>query len=147
VIVDTSALVAILRRDDDAPGFLEAILSTPSRRISAATWLELATVVDSARDPVASTLLDELVNALDLTIEPVTEAQARIARTAWQQYGRGAGTGASLNYGDCFAYALAKELGEPLLFKGGDFSRTDIPFVGPRAERRRLRELLAPYPA
>jgi ribonuclease VapC len=147
VIIDTSALVAILRREGDAAALLEAIRSTRPRRISAATWLELGIVVDSARDPVASALLDELATALELTIEPVTEAQARIARTAYQQYGRGSGTGASLNYGDCFSYALAKELGEPLLFKGDDFARTDIPFVGPRFERRRLRELLAPYPA
>ncbi len=92
-------------------------------------------------------LLDELLGALEITIEPVTEAQARIARAAYRQYGRGAGSPAALNYGDCFVYALARDLGEPLLFKGADFAQTDIPFVGRREERERLRELLAPYGA
>ena len=89
-------------------------------------------MIDAARDPGASVLLDELLAALEITIEPVTEAQARTARAAYREYGRGQGSAAGLNYGDCFAYALAKELGEPLLFKGGDFAATDILFVGGR---------------
>ncbi len=80
-----------------------------------------------------------------IIIEPVTEAQARIAREAYRDFGKGSGHRAGLNYGDCFAYALARELNEPLLFKGDDFSHTDIPFVGRPAERRRLSEIFASY--
>jgi ribonuclease VapC len=145
VIIDTSALVAILRQEADAPAIVAAIRATRPRRMSAATYLELGIVIDAARDPGASILLDELLAALEITIEPVTEGQARIARAAYRQYGRGMGGPTTLNYGDCFAYALARDLGEPLLFKGGDFAQTDILFVGPREERSRLRELLAPY--
>jgi ribonuclease VapC len=145
VIVDTSALVAILRAEPDAQALVDAILSAKPRRLSAGSYLELAIVIDRQGDPGASLLLDELLAELEIAIEPVTEAQARLARTAAQRYGRGSGHAAGLNFGDCFAYALAKDAGEPLLFKGDDFSRTDIPFVGPRAERTRLRELLASY--
>ncbi len=145
MIVDTSALVAILRREADAPAILQALRSLSPRRMSAGTYLELGLVIDGARDPTASTLLDDLIEALDITIEPVTAAQARIARGAHQEFGRGSGHPAGLNFGDCFAYALAKDLDEPLLFKGDDFAQTDIPFVGRRQERGRLRELLAAY--
>jgi ribonuclease VapC len=145
VIIDTSALVAILRQEEDSQAFVEAIRSTRPRRMSAGSYLELAIVIDAAGDTGASVLLDELLGALEIAIEPVTETQARIARAAYRQYGRGAGSPAALNYGDCFVYALARDLREPLLFKGEDFSRTDIPFVGRREERQRLREMLAPY--
>jgi len=147
VIIDTSSLVAILRQEADAPAFVEAIRSTRPRRMSAGSYLELAIAIDAAGDPGASVLLDELLWTLEITIEPVTEAQARIARVAYRQYGRGTGSPAALNYGDCFVYALARDLGEPLLFKGEDFTRTDIQFVGRREEREHLRELLAPYGA
>jgi len=145
VIVDTSALVAILRNEEDAPAILQALHSVRPRRISAGTYVELGIVIDGARDAAATALLDELLEALDVSIEPVTAVQARLARAAYEQYGRRSSHPAGLNYGDCFAYALAKELDEPLLFKGEDFARTDIPFVGRREERRRLRELLAAY--
>jgi ribonuclease VapC len=147
VIVDTSVLVAILREEPEAEAFVEAIQSAGARRISAGTYLELGIVIDAARDPGSSLLLDELLSELEITIEPVTESQARTARAAYRQYGRGRGGPAKLNFGDCFVYALAKDLAEPLLFKGEDFDQTDISFVGARAERNRLRELLAPYPA
>jgi ribonuclease VapC len=145
VIVDTSALVAILRKEADATALLDALRSVRPRRISAGTYLELGIVIDGARDPAATALLDELLAALEISIEPVTEVQARLARAAFRQYGRRSGHPAGLNYGDCFAYALAKELDEPLLFKGDDFAQTDIPFVGRREERRRMREHLAQY--
>ena len=96
------------------------------RRISAANYLEAAVVIDGSRDPVASRRFDDLVSAADLVIESVTEAQARIAREAYRDYGKGSGHPAQLNLGDCFAYALARATGEPLLFIGRDFGHTDI---------------------
>ena len=126
MIIDTSALVAILRQEPEARRFAEAIEAAPVRRISAATYVEIGAVIDGGRDPVASRLVDELVATAGIVIEPVTEAQARIARDAYRDFGTDSGHAAGLNFGDCFAYALAKATGEPLLFKGEDFSRTDV---------------------
>src|SRR5205823_12072300 len=88
--------------------------------------VETAIVIDGARDPVASRRFDDLCREAQLIIEPVTEAQARIAREAYLDYGKGSGHPAKLNFGDCFAYALAKVAGEPLLFKGEDLAHTDV---------------------
>ncbi|MGW1346216.1 type II toxin-antitoxin system VapC family toxin [Kribbella sp. NPDC002412] len=126
MIIDTSALIAILRAEPDAADFAQAIEAAPSRRISAANFLEAAVVMDSARDPVVSRRFDELVAAAEILVEPVTEAQARTAREAYRDFGKGSGHPAGLNFGDCFAYALAKDAGEPLLFKGQDFIHTDL---------------------
>jgi ribonuclease VapC len=126
VIVDTSALIAILRAESDAADFAEAIEAATSRRMSAANYLEAAVVMDGARDPIVSRRFDELCAAADIRIEPVTEAQARTAREAYRDFGKGSGHPAGLNFGDCFAYALAKDTGEPLLFKGKDFIHTDL---------------------
>jgi ribonuclease VapC len=145
VIIDTSALVAILRGESDASAFLEVIRATLPRRISAGTYVELAVVIDGAGDLIASRGLDDFLSRMAIAVEPVTESQARIAREAYRDFGKGSGHRAGLNFGDCFAYALARELNEPLLFKGDDFGHTDIPFVGRPAERRRLSEMLASY--
>jgi len=126
MIVDSSALLAILRAEPEMLACARAIEDAARRRISAANFLEAAIVIDGSRDPVASRRLDDLIRAADLAIEPVTEAQARIAREAYRDFGKGSGHPAQLNFGDCFAYALAKVTGEPLLFKGNDFSQTDI---------------------
>ena len=126
MIVDSSALLAILRAEPEMLACARAIEDAARRRISAANFLETAIVIDGSRDPVASRRLDDLIRAADLAIEPVTEAQARIAREAYRDFGKGSGHPAQLNFGDCFAYALAKVTGEPLLFKGNDFGRTDI---------------------
>jgi ribonuclease VapC len=126
VIVDTSALVAILRAEPEAAACAAAIEAAAERRISAANFLEAAIVIDGARDPIASRRFDDLVREASFVIEPVTEAQARIARDAYRDFGKGSGHPAQLNFGDCFAYALARAVGEPLLFKGTDFSHTDI---------------------
>ncbi len=85
-----------------------------------------ALIIDASRDPVASRRFDDLIKEAQIIIEPVTEAQARIAREAYRDFGKGSGHPASLNFGDCFAYALAKVTGEPLLFKGNDFGHSDI---------------------
>lgn len=145
MIIDTSVLVAVLRGEPDAASYLEVIRTTVPRRISAGTYLELGVVIDGQGDPIASRRLDHLLTRLSIVIEPVTESQARIAREAYRDFGKGSGHPAGLNFGDCFAYALAREMREPLLFKGDDFRHTDIPFVGPLSERRRLSELLAGY--
>ena len=126
MIVDTSALIAILRAEPEAAACAEAIEAAAQRRISAANFVETAIVIDGSRDPIASRRLDDLLTEAQLVIEPVTELQARIAREAYRDYGRGSGHPARLNFGDCFAYALARATGEPLLFKGEDFSHTDI---------------------
>jgi ribonuclease VapC len=145
VIVDTSALVAIVNLESDGPLFEAAIAGSPANRISAGTYLEVSIVIDRARDPLVSRRLDELLAAGAFVIEPVTATQARIAREAYRDFGKGSGHPAGLNFGDCFAYALAREMSEPLLYKGDDFRQTDIPFVGRPAERRRLSELSARY--
>lgn len=126
MIIDSSALIAILRAEPQAPAFAKAIAAASSRRISAANYLEAAIVIDASRDPVASRRFDDLVRQAGIIIEPVTELHARIARQAFRDFGRGSGHPAKLNFGDCFAYALASVTDEPLLFKGDDFSRTDI---------------------
>jgi ribonuclease VapC len=126
MIIDTSALIAILRDEDDAADMALAIERVQDRRISAANWLETAVVIDASRDPVASRRFDQLIQTAELHVEPVTHAQARIARAAYRDFGKGSGHKAGLNFGDCFAYALAKTCGEPLLFKGDDFGHTDI---------------------
>ena len=145
MIIDTSALVAILRDEPEAMQLIEAIRSTRLRRISAGTYVELGIVIDNPGSPVASKRVDDFLAQMAITIEPFTASQARIARDAYREYGKGSGHAADLNYGDCFSYALARELGEPLLFKGDDFAETDIRFVGPRAERHRLSELIGDY--
>jgi ribonuclease VapC len=145
VIVDTSALIAIIRNEPDARFFELALESSSVNRISAGSWLETTIVIDRIGDPLLRRRLDELLDVARLIIEPVTPSQARLAREAYRDFGRGAGHAAGLNFGDCFAYALARETGEPLLFKGDDFARTDIPYIGAPAERSRLGELRATY--
>jgi ribonuclease VapC len=126
MIVDASALIAVLRGEEDAPRFARALASRAEpKRLSAANSLAAAIVIDGSRDPIASRRLDELIAKAGIEIEPVTAEQAEIARAAYRDFGKG-GRPAGLNFGDCFAYALAKATGEPLLFKGDDFARTDL---------------------
>ena len=126
MIVDTSALIAVLRDEPEADVFLHAIGYAAQPRMSAGNYLEAAIVTDGNRDPVASRKFDEFLHKAQIVIEPVTEEQARIAREAYRDFGKGSGHPAGLNFGDCFAYALAKAANEPLLFKGKDFLATDI---------------------
>lgn len=126
MIIDTSAIVALLRAESDASEIAQAIADSSSRRISAANYFEAAIVIDTNRDPVASRRVDELLREAEIEIAPVTAQQARIAREAYRDFGKGSGHPAGLNFGDCFAYALAKDLGEPLLFKDNDFIHTDV---------------------
>lgn len=126
MIVDSSALLAILRSEPEAAACARAIAEASNPRISAANFLETAIVIDGSRDPIASRRFDDLLREAGFVVEPVTEEQAKIAREAYRDFGKGSGHPAQLNFGDCFAYALAKATGEPLLFKGNDFRHTDI---------------------
>jgi len=125
VIVDSSALIAILTSESDANDLEDALLASSVRRVSAATYVEASIVMDSRNRPALSHAFDNFLQASHISIEPITVQQARIARQAYRDYGKGRHR-AGLNLGDCFAYALAKEKGEPLLFKGDDFRRTDV---------------------
>jgi ribonuclease VapC len=95
-------------------------------RLSAGTYLEASLVLNKRRDPVIGAKFDELIDMLGMVIEPVTVEQAKIARQAYRDYGRGSGHAANLNFGDCFSYALARAKREPILFKGDDLGHTDL---------------------
>lgn len=126
MIVDTSAIVAILKGEDDAARYAQAIAAADQRRISAASYLECGIVVDAQGDPIVSRGLDDLLREAEVVIEPVTERQAGLARQAYADFGKGSGHPAALNFGDCLTYALALDLREPLLWKGEDFGHTGI---------------------
>jgi ribonuclease VapC len=126
VIVDTSALIAVLAGEPDAEAMLEAMAAADILAISAASYLEAGIVIDSLGDPVKSRRLDELLTALEIDVVDVSVEQAVIARAAFRDFGKGSGHPAGLNFGDLFAYALAKDTATPLLYKGDDFGHTDV---------------------
>jgi ribonuclease VapC len=126
MIVDTSAIVAILKDEPEGLAFSRALDAADPVRISAASYLESSIVIDKYRDPVLSAKLDELIEDAEIVVEPVTVAQAKIARQAYRDYGKGSGHPANLNFGDCFTYALARDKREPILSKGDDFGFTDL---------------------
>ncbi|MBN9186352.1 type II toxin-antitoxin system VapC family toxin [Microbacterium sp.] len=135
MIVDTSALIALVKDEPDASAVLAALARDTRPAISAATLLEASIVADGSRDPVRSARFTALLDALSLEVVPFTAVQAAAARHAYREYGRGSGHPARLNLGDCFAYALATERHEPLLYVGDDFARTDVRSALPRTER------------
>ena len=145
MIIDTSAIIAILQGEPEAVEFVQLIRATRPVRLSAASYLEAAIVSDRSPDPVVRAGLDALLAELSVIIEPITVEQASLAREAHRAYGRGSGHPARLNFGDCFVYALAKATNEPILYKGTDFALTDIRFAGRRADRHRLSELIPAY--
>jgi ribonuclease VapC len=126
MIVDTSAIIAILRNESAALSCARAIAAAAIRRVSAINFVEAAVVIDASRDPIATRRFDDFMREAEISIEPVTKVQAQIARDAYRDFGKGSGHPAKLNFGDCFAYALARESGEALLFIGDDFVHTDI---------------------
>lgn len=134
MIVDSSALIAILTDAPERDALLTTLLSTRQRTMSAATWLESAMVVDGRNDPVLSRRFDDAIRTLDIEIVPVTPAQAVTARRALPDFGKGRHR-AGLNFGDCFSYALASTQHEPLLCKGNDFRHTDIEVLELGGER------------
>jgi len=125
VILDASAIISILRGENDAPQMAQAVARAAERRTSVVTYVEAAVVIDSSRDPVSSRRLDDFFGEAQIRVEPVTIEQGEIARQAYRDFGKGRHR-ASLNFGDCFAYALARARREPLLFKGDDFCHTDV---------------------
>ncbi len=126
MIVDSSAVLAILLGEEDAPTYAKAIESADECRMSAVNWLEAAIRIDLIGDPIASNAFDDFMREAGIVVEPVDHDQVQIARGAYRAYGKGTTHPARLNFGDCFAYALAKLASEPLLFKGTDFSQTDL---------------------
>ena len=126
MVIDTSALVAVLLNEPGAPRISEAIELASVRLLSVANFLEAAMVIESRKGEAAGRELDLALYRATIEVVPVDQDQAEIARLAWRRYGKGRHT-AGLNYGGCFAYALARQRRLPLLFRGDDFVRTDIP--------------------
>jgi ribonuclease VapC len=126
MILDSSALIAIIKEEPEAKEFKAALLASSSVIISAGTYFEACLVVDGYRNPLLSARFDVLLEAIKIEIEPFSADQARIARQAYRDFGKGSGHRANLNFGDCSAYALARAKREPLLYKGDDFVHTDV---------------------
>lgn len=126
MVVDASAVIAIAQEEPEARSFAEAVARAPIARISVGNLIEAAIVIDQRGSRRSRFLFDGLPVLVGLRIESVTEQHYHLARDAYRRFGKG-NHPAGLNFGDCFAYALAMATGEPLLFKGDDFARTDIP--------------------
>jgi ribonuclease VapC len=126
MVVDSSALIAIIFEEPDESEYYYAIANSPVGLISAATFLETSMVVLRQMTGNGTAALDSLIDHLKIEIVPVDHSQALLAREAFRRFGKGRHP-AGLNFGDCFSYALAKQTGEPLLFKGTNFAQTDIP--------------------
>jgi ribonuclease VapC len=132
IVVDSSAVIAIFRQEHDAEDFARSIATDDDPVMSAANLVETSIVLRGLKEIAperAERWLDDFIAAGGIRIEPVTADQANAARSAHLQFGKGTGHGAALNYGDCFAYALAKAMEVPLLCKGNDFRLTDIGIV------------------
>jgi ribonuclease VapC len=126
LIVDSSAVIAVLREEDDYLRYRRAIAKSRDCRMSTATYFECAIIADRDHSPLLSREFDRVITSMDVELVPVSVEQAQIARAAYRDFGRGSGHPAQLNIGDCFSYALAIERDEPLLFRGDDFSHTDV---------------------
>jgi ribonuclease VapC len=125
MVIDTSALIAVLLGEPGAPSIAQAIEAASPRLLSAASLLEASIVIESRKGEAGGRELDLLLYRGEIEVVPVDQDQAEVARAAWRRFGKGRHP-AALNYGDCFAYALASTRRLPLLFSGNDFSRTDI---------------------
>jgi ribonuclease VapC len=125
VVIDTSALVALLAMEPEAARLAQAIEADPVRLLSAAALVETSIVLESRQGEAAMRELDLLVARAGVQVEPVTVEHAELARQAWRRFGKGRHS-AGLNYGDCFSYALSRATGEALLFQGNDFQQTDV---------------------
>ncbi len=125
MILDSSSVIAVLAKEPDSELYIQAISHAPSCRISAGNFIELSIVIEGQFGPEVVHQCDALFRRVGIVVEPVTVEQAHVARQAFHDFGKGRHP-AGLNFGDCFAYALAKVTGEPLLFKGEDFKKTDI---------------------
>lgn len=126
MIVDSSALVAVLLEEPEASDLFAALLDANEVKMSVANYVECGIIVDRRTSAATRRRFDELLTVLEIDLVPVSVDHARLAREAHRDFGRGSRTSAALNFGDCFAYALAAATGEELLFTGDDFSATDI---------------------
>jgi ribonuclease VapC len=126
MVIDSSALIALLLGEAETESFVAAIAAAATRVVGAPTYLETAIVMVARSGPEVWEKLDRLLYELAIEVVPFTRDQADLAVIAYQQYGKGSGHAAALNFGDCFTYALAKSRGEPVLFKGNDFAETDL---------------------
>jgi ribonuclease VapC len=126
MVIDASALVAILLGEPEAQQLTEAITADPTRLVGGPTLVEASAVMLGRKGPQGEIALDALLQRLDVRIVPFTAEAATHARSAYRQYGKGVGSPSVLNYGDCLSYGTAIAVGEPLLFKGDDFPRTDV---------------------
>jgi len=129
MVIDSSALIVLLLDEPETRDFVAAIARASTRLVGAPSYLETSIVMLGRSGPTALESVNRLLAELSAQIVPFSEEQALLAIGAYKQYGRGTGHPAHLNFGDCFTYALAKQTAEPLLFKGGDFSHTDLTFV------------------
>jgi len=129
MVIDTSALLAILQDEPERHAFNRAIEAAASRRLSAASWVETSIVIEARYGAEGLRDLDLFIDRAAIELVPVDIEQAKVARRAFSQFGKGRHP-AGLNYGDCFSYALARQLGEPLLFKGEDLKKTDLRAAG-----------------
>lgn len=128
MVLDTSSILAMLLGEPEAATFTEKLIHDTKRLLSAGTALELMIVIEARKGELGGRELDLFLHRAKIDIVPFDAEQVEIAREAWRRYGK-SNHPAGLNYGDCFAYALAKMSGEPLLFKGNDFNQTDIAYV------------------
>jgi ribonuclease VapC len=134
MVIDSSALIAILLGEPDAKLFSDAIANAPKRIVSAFSALETSIVIESKKGDPGGRELDLLLHKARIEIVPINEEHFELARRAWRDFGKGRHP-AGLNIGDCCSYALSKYSGEPLLFKGGDFSKTDIQSALPQTQQ------------
>lgn len=128
MVIDTSAIIAILLGEPDNKILAQTIAADPKRLMSAFSVLESSIVIEAKKGEGGGRELDLLLHRATIEVISMDDAQSQLAREAWRRYGKG-NHPATLNIGDCCSYALAKHSGEPLLFKGNDFNRTDIPWV------------------
>jgi ribonuclease VapC len=126
VLIDTSAVLAILLGEPESQALVEAIVASPVRRIGAPTLVEAAAVLLARKGKQGEIALDALVQRLSIEVVPMSIEAAGRTRSAYQRFGRGVGSPAVLNYGDCLAYGIAMASGDALLFKGDDFGQTDV---------------------
>ena len=125
MVIDSSAFIAIVNKEDDLMVYLEAIQRDQVRLMSVANWFEVSIAVGRHPNPNRLKASDSLMRELEIDIQPVLDGNAWVIRRAWETFGKGRHP-AALNFGDCFAYALSKTSGEALLFKGNDFAQTDV---------------------
>ena len=126
MIIDTSALLAILLDEPESEALVRAIVASRSRSVGAATLVEAAAVMRARKGDAGEVALDALLERLSIDTRPLSADAAAVARQAYRRFGKGVGSPGVLDYGDCLAYGTAVAVGEPLLFKGDDFARTDI---------------------